>query len=109
VQNNPSQKGVETPRRAVADLHQRFAFDPVVTERERNFIRLRTRMLAGPLGYAVEPPADPRAVRNAWFGMDEWDFKHTSGAKSWLLSLYCFVEKRLYVWRQCANAASVRA
>jgi hypothetical protein len=106
VHNNPSQKGVETPRQAVADLHKRFAFDPVVSPRERDFILLRTARFAHLLGYG-SPETTPNSahVRRLWLGTDEWDFKYTSGLHSRLRALRCFVVRRLYIWRHTANAS----
>jgi hypothetical protein len=95
-----SQKGVETPRHATADLDTRHGYDAVVSPRERDFIRLRTAAVAPGLGYGDITP-DAASIRKAWLGLDEWDFKNVRGLKSRALSLRCLLGRRLYIWRHC--------
>lgn len=99
---NPSQKGVDAPRKVVADLSSRFAYDPVVTEREREFITLRSGALAREFGYLLEEPrVNGRALAGRWVAIDEWDFANVRGLKSRLLSIASFMLRRAYVWRHC--------
>jgi len=93
---NPSQRGVATPRQAVADLHTRHAFDVVVTARERDLIALRCGELVKQLGYELPTPSRTK-TREAWRHIDEWDFKNTVGPVSWLRSAWAFVRRQLYV------------
>lgn len=109
MQLNPSQRGIETPRRAVADLHERHSFTPVTAERERGLILLRTAALREAIGYPSEPVPPPAEISRAWRTIDEWDFKNVRGLQSWVRALYSFAVRRRYVWRVCRDAAKVYA
>jgi len=104
MQFNPSQRGVETPRRAVADLHERNSFVPVMAPRERDLILLRTQNLRRSLGYPFEPIPPAAAIRRSWRRIDEWDFRNVRGLSSWVRGLLGFALRRRYVRRVCREA-----
>ena len=104
--DNPSQRGVATPRRAVADLHERHAFEEVVTPRERDLIVHLAYPLARELGYfeTLSPP-DPRQLWRAWRSVDEWDFRHVAGGFARCKALASLIRRRAYVWRCCQESS----
>ena len=69
--SNPSKAGVKTPDRVVADMAKAFRYEEVVTDREREFIRLRTRFLAEKLGY---PDRGDRPISSRWRMAMQWLF-----------------------------------
>ena len=101
-----SQPGVETPREVVADLKKRHGYIEVVSDRERNLIRLATWPLAGKLGYGIdEQRPDPGSVRAAWNAIDRDEFSNSDGFRSQLLNTVSFLKRRLYVRRVCREAS----
>lgn len=62
--DNPSQPGVATPDTVLSDIPQRFGYDEILTQRERDLIELTTGALAERLGYP--PPARRVGRASLW-------------------------------------------
>ena len=95
---NPSQKGVKTPPRVVANMAEKFGYDDVLTERERDFILLRTHPLARQLGYfASEEARLPNRLNllQKWFLPDKWELMN---ARPLLRLARALLSRRLYIY-----------
>jgi hypothetical protein len=100
-----SQPGVETSREVMADLKTRHDYVEVVSERERDLIRLATWPLGRALGYGLEEERpDPDAVRSSWYKIDHNDFGSGQGIRFHSLNALSFLKRRLYVRRICREA-----
>ncbi len=102
----PSEPGVETPRAVVPDMAGAFAYDEVVSPRERAFIVARTYDRARALGYFEKlPRPDPAALRYAWLPPDRWDFRNARGAAGRARAALWYLRRRWYVWRALGTRA----
>ena len=94
-----SKEGVSTPHRVVQNMAKEFKYEEVVTEREREFIRMRTYPLARKLGYFAfeeEPTLEERlSLLKKWLIPDYWELTH---ARSTLRLLKALVERRCYIY-----------
>jgi hypothetical protein len=100
-----SQPGVETSREVVADLKDRYDYVDVVTDRERDLIRLATWTLGRALGYGldVERP-DPIVVRRLWKSIDDEEFAYGGGVHISARNMLSYLKRRLYVRHVCREA-----
>jgi Sulfotransferase family len=105
MQRFSSQPGVETPREVVSDLKQRHQYVDVMTERERNLIRLATWSLGHALNYGLdEKRPEPAEVRASWNSIDQSDGGGGGGMRVHILNAISFLKRRLYVRRVCREA-----
>ncbi len=97
---SPSQEGVETPSRVVADMARTFGYKEVMTARERDLILTRTYRLARQLGYfsaedeAKLPGRFSLLLR--WLPPDRWEVMNSD---SKLRLAAAIVKRRFYVGR----------
>lgn len=102
-----SQPGVETPRTVVGDMGKRHNYADLVTDRERQLIRLATWSLGRELGYGLnETRPDPAAVRSAWWHLDRSDFGPVHGLRDAVLTLRSVLKRRWFVWNVCRQGGA---
>jgi hypothetical protein len=98
---NSSQKGVKTPDRVVPNMAGEFAYDDILTERERALIRLRTYDLARQVGYfpSKEEAILPNrlALFRQWIVPDQWEYLN---ARPKLRLARALAARRLYLCRK---------
>ena len=95
----PSKKGIVTPHRVVRNMAAEYGYEEVLTEREREFILLRTYKFGVELGY-FEPIGEhelPSKVILArkWFFPDSWELRNARPRIRLLLAL---VMRRFYIY-----------
>lgn len=96
---NPSKEGVRTPERVVANMAERFGYEEVLTERERQLIVARTHGLARSLGYDLgRPPggAARLALAARWLPPDRWELVN---ARSKARQAAAILVRRWYIYR----------
>lgn len=104
--DNPSEEGVETPREVQDTTRDPLSRSDVVTDRERDFILLRTRPYLAALGYDEEMPvADEGSVRRAWRRPDAFETAGMRGLVGMLRGAHSMVLRRRYVRDALAAAA----
>lgn len=97
---NASQRGVLTPTHVVSNMATEFGYDDVLTERERELIRLRTYDSARELGYftsehdSVRP--DRFALLRKWVALDDWEYMNASSTARLVRAI---ARRRLYLCR----------
>ena len=105
---NSSQKGVKTPTRVVADMSKEFGYDDILTERERELIRLRTYDLGRRLGYftSTEESVLPSRLKllGQWMAPDKWEHMNSQAG---IRRASAILRRRLYVFTKVlAGSAS---
>jgi len=79
---NPSQAGVETPERVVANMTRTFAYEKVISDRERDLILARTHFLARQLGYFSPEEISKLPSRLhlllRWLPPDRWELMNSN-------------------------------
>jgi hypothetical protein len=100
---NPSQPGVAPPQRVVTDMAGTYAYDTVVSKRERAFIELRTRPYLARLGYAAGTPRSRLALWLAWLAPDRAERQHVRSRLRWLFEI---ARRRVYVTRALLERAA---
>ena len=97
----PSKKGIPTPHRVVRNMAKEYKYEEVVTNREREFIRMRTYPLARRLDYFVSEQQStwPERLRllGRWLMPDYWEIIN---AQSKLRLLKALAERRYYIYRK---------
>ncbi len=105
--DNPSKEGVKTPPHVVADMSREFGYEDVLTQREKDFIILRTYSLARRLGYfAPDEVAElPRrfTVARRWFLPDQWEFMN---AHSKFRLAGAVLRRRWYIYSRLLSSPS---
>jgi hypothetical protein len=95
----PSKRGIVTPHRVVGNMAAEYGYEEVLTEREKEFILLRTYRLGSQLGYfeANGEPGLPSKLMLArkWFRPDSWELKNASSRIRLLVAL---VLRRFYIY-----------
>jgi len=105
MQRYSSQPGVETSREVVADLKARHGYVDVLSDRERDLVRLATWSLGRALGYGLDTERpDPDAVRRLWKKIEREEFEYRGGIKFSILNALSFLKRRLYVRHVCREA-----
>ena len=95
----PSKKGIVTPHRVVGNMAAEYGYEEVLTEREKEFILLRTYRLGSQLGY-FEPNGEPGVsfkltLARKWFLPDSWELKN---ARSRIRLLLALILRRFYIY-----------
>jgi hypothetical protein len=93
--SNTSKKGVPTPARVVRDMASTYGYEDVLTQRERDFIALRTHELCARLGYAEAPRAGRLRMLREWVLPDRWERMNVTSRVGWLRAM---VRRRAYVY-----------
>jgi len=95
----PSKKGIVTPHRVVGNMATEYGYEEVLTEREKEFILLRTYRLGSQLGYFEangEPGlASKLILARKWFLPDSWELRN---ARSRIRLLLALVLRRFYIY-----------
>lgn len=97
--DNSSREGLRTPSRVVRKLAGQFGYEnDVVTEREKEFIRVRTFPLAHRIGYFSEKEPVPGRLELArkWLAPDRWELMNVH---SRFRLVVAFLARRLYIFR----------
>lgn len=100
---NPSKRGIATPQTVVRNMTETFAYDDVLTSREKEFILARTRPWAERLGYPITDcdmslPARARLAAR-WLGLDTWDVRNVRSLRALPALVPALLRRRAYVWR----------
>jgi hypothetical protein len=93
---NPSQPGVEPPKRVMADMEGAYSYEAVVSPRERELIRRRTRPFLAALGYEDEVGPSRLRLWLSWLRPDQAERAHVRSRLRWLLEIG---RRRAYVTR----------
>lgn len=99
----PSKAGVAAPGRIVREMATSFAYDEVVTSRERELIGLATAHLTGRLGYGTTAATGATArlaLLARWLVPDASERLHVRSRLRWALEI---VKRRLWVARVLAR------
>jgi hypothetical protein len=98
---NPSQDGVETPERVVANMARTFRYEEVISDREKDLILARTHSLARQLGYFS--PEEISRLPNRfhlllrWLPPDRWELMNSDSTFRLATAL---LARRFYVGRK---------
>ena len=97
--SNPSQTGVKTPERVVANMAEHFGYDDVVSRRERDWIVLRTYPWSRRFGYFTDEDAHhvpgALAIARSWLWPDRWELRH---ARSLVRLTGALIGRRSYIY-----------
>jgi hypothetical protein len=107
--SNPSQPGIEPPKRVVADMETAYAYTDVLTGRERELIAHVTAPLARALGYGTDAGAQPPGRRllppalRLWLRWLPVDASERLNSRSRLRFAVEIARRRLYLTRLLAR------
>lgn len=95
---SPSQAGVETPQRVVANMARTFGYEEVISDREKDLILARTHFLGRQLGYFSDEEISTLPSRFhlllRWLPPDRWELMNSDSAVRLTTAL---LARRFYV------------
>lgn len=98
--NNPSKKGVSTPNEVIVDMEKKFNYEDVLTKREKEFMRFRTKSLVQKLGYddnLWDSNDIKSSIRMAidWIPTDKWE--QACRGYGWKY-IFALLARRIYIF-----------
>lgn len=98
LDDNPSKAGVVTPREAIPDLHERFAYREVLTAREIDLINYKTSILQEQFDY--HPSSNPSLGRVLvqYASVDAGEWANVRGIGGMLRALFGMIYRRVLIF-----------
>lgn len=97
---NSSKAGVPLVAQPTPAMREMFDYDEVLSAREIDYIKYRTRQLRGQFGYTSDDEPGWRKTALPFLHVDEWEFAHCTTAKWWLKGLRASAVRRSYLLRR---------
>jgi hypothetical protein len=98
LDDNPSKAGVRTPREAIPDLRQKFAYKEVLTAREIDLINYKTFLFQERLGYRPSSHPSLARVLVQYARVDGWEWANVKGIGGVFRALFGMIYRRALIF-----------